>query len=435
MNVTACLPETTTCEMYDWKSNCYPCPCPRFGPGCKQFWGEIRPVHYLIAHIIYGLVGLFFGIAFAQRVWFSYHSFPQSKTTKVRFSFSDPKQWRFVDKIWLSYSAAAFFLVFEFLTRSLYGEYSKPLEIVPNLMSISITLIMVQNIISTVVQWVAIMEVKGRGVTKSYNLLLLQKIFTVQLWSITLLGTFMEQISVPPINGSQSQNIPVALRGGSLTDFRGSFNSRWGLVKNMNHTLIALVFTIVGVVAGLRIVSKLKVSKDTKTKQLIRTIMRYLYWLIVGVTIELVFTIYFSWEDLQNEYYFRKPPCDLGDIYIHYVSLIHILIFGVVFWITKGSVRGSGIRSGSLSSCNCCGGSGSGSDSGGTASRIEGVGNSGSRSSSSRRSTKKDRAKSADSTELTEMVDVDIDPGTTDAENERKQRSFFVKDSKARCTW
>ena len=391
-NVT-CTPGTTTCEMYN--RDCFPCPWNRYGIGCEMFWKDIDPINYLVAHVLYALIGLVLFVGFAQRLW--------SRRKQLRSAAG----WRVPDKMWLIYACATLLFALEFLVHPLYGSHSPP-YFVSRILDILVTLLMVQGTILIVVEWVAIMKVKGRITTKSDTLLRLQKICSVLLWSISIFSTVMEQASVC---FKTNQKLPVLRRSCTFLEFTGAHNTTWNSIKNLNHALITTVVSGVGSFAGRRILHKLQHSTNKKTTKTLRKFMNYLYLLYLGVFISLLYALITSGLRLHHEYFYEFPKCGILATYFYGAQVLQIVIFIGVLIVTKDVApkASSVVTQGSCSD---------GSDgSSGNTSR-----------SNATKST--ELVKSTETVVLNELVDIDIACRTDitcnrAAEVDRKKRSLF----------
>ena len=240
-----------------------------------------------------------------------------------------------IDKVWAICALASFIQAPQYLLRPLYGSNLIPHIVFSNLMDISMTLCMVQIEILMVTEWVSIMQVRGRVNTKSNALQLLQKIASGQLWVVSIGSTFLEQIMLPTLDNTK---VPLALRGGSLFNFRGAYNTRWNALKNLNHGFVGVVFTVAGVVAANKISNQLQHSKNEKSKKIVSTLMKFMYAVCFAISLDLLYSGISSSIRLQQEYYFEYPSCGAFGEYIYAASLLKTFILLIVLYISKDSV-------------------------------------------------------------------------------------------------
>ena len=324
-NTSTCLPETSTCSMYN--ETCYPCPFPFYGSNCTDTWSNINAPHSVISPYLYAIVGFILCILFSRRLYVSKKSLKSAG-------------WRVIDKVWLLSAIAAFLQIPQYIVRPIYGTGYPPI-IFSNLMDIIMTLSLIQIEILMVTEWVSIMAVKGKVNKKPSLLKVLEKIASAQLWTVSIFGTIMEQVMIPQTtNGNDGkQNIPIALVGGNLFDFRGAYNTRWNALKNLNHGFVGTMFTIVGVVAAQKIRNQLKNSKSESTKYVVSKLMTYIYCVCLGISLDLMYGLLYSFIRLQKEFYYEYPTCSAFGEYVFIASLMKIFILSVLLYITKDSVR------------------------------------------------------------------------------------------------
>ena len=338
MNSTVlCTPETATCEMWDASTGCYPCSWPRIGANCTSYWPDTNAPHGTIAALLYSSVGIWLGTVFTLRLWAG------------RNHLKSYASWRTMDIVWSICAFAAFLFVPRFLTKPLWG-ISSPQLVFSNMLDISTTLCLINIEILMVTEWVSIMRVKGRGNTKSKYLLYTQRAAIVLLWSISLLGAIMEQAILPVEGEPGSQKLPLALTGGSLFDFRGTYNTRWNAVKNLNHGFIGSVYSAIGIVAGITIMNQLKNTNSPSTQKVVKKIMEYLIGIFFCVMLDLAYAVITAASRLSQEWYFDYPNCSAISEYIYSADILKIICFSVVIYLTRHSQRTGSVHRMSSSS-------------------------------------------------------------------------------------
>ena len=395
-----CTPGTTSCEMYK-DDSCYPCPWPRFGAGCQEFWVDINAPHSLVACLLYAFVGVLLFAAFFQRLWYR---------RKLLIHYP----WRVPDKIWLICCVGNILHIIQFLCRPMYGNENFPQRLFPNVFGMSVTLLLIQIILLFVTEWTSVLikVSKVRGTNQLSNFHFLQMIVSVMLWTISLTATVLEQAFLPKMSDSEdgSQHIPVAVRGGNVMDFRGAYNTKWNALKNINHSSIGLTYTVVGLYTGNKIVKKLKISDNTRIVRTVQKVMRYLYALVFCCALDVAYVLWTSITRLQNEYYFEHPPCDMSSSYLFPAQLIHIVCFIAVFLITKDSTRNDLNRRGSSNDSSSSSG--------------RGVGGDGNSSTRNDKIMLKETVPPTTKMVSSALVDIEIDNAAT--EIGRKKRSLFA---------
>ena len=321
-----CTPATATCEMYDVAKGCYPCSWPRIGANCTKFWRDTSAPHAVVASLLYAFIGLVFTYMFVQRLWIS---------RKYLKSWSN---WRTIDMVWSITSFSAFLMLPRFLMKMMYSEVP-PQAVLYNLCDICSTLCLINVEILMVTEWVSIMRVKGRTNTKSKNLLHTQRGAILLLWGVSLFSAIMEQAIVPKEGEPGPQNLPLALTGGGLFDFKGTYNTRWNALKNLNHGLIGLVYSAVALVAGRKITSQLKNSSSESAKKAVKTLNEYLIGATFCVTLDLAYAVTTASSRLSQEWYFDYPPCSALSEYLYTADILKLFIFLVIFYLTRHSKR------------------------------------------------------------------------------------------------
>ena len=199
------------------------------------------------------------------------------------------------------------------------------------------TLSLVHVEILMVTEWVSIMKVKGRVSSKSNNLIYAQNTAFACLWIISLTACVLEQAVQPKLG---EPNIPVKLTGGSLFNFKGTYNTTWNAIKNLNHGTVGVIYASIGIWSGRSIIHQMKTSQSEKAKKVITKIFHYLWGTCFCVCLNLAYGVITAASRLSNGAWFQDfPPCSVVSEYIYSADLLKIIVFSVLLYLTRGSER------------------------------------------------------------------------------------------------
>jgi len=313
----------TTCAGYT--SQCYPCSWPNYGVDCLEVWSSINNSHQLIACLLYSCIGFAISLIFIHRLWPGRHHLQKLSG------------WRTIDKLWGICWFASIMYVPRFMTKPHYSKANNPELIFSNMFDIITTLSLVHVEILMVTEWVSIMKVKGRVNSKSNNLIYAQNTAFACLWIISLTACILEQAVQPKLG---EPNIPVKLTGGSLFNFKGTYNTTWNAIKNLNHGTVGVIYASIGIWSGRSIIHQMKTSQSEKAKKVITKIFHYLWGTCFCVCLNLAYGVITAASRLSNGAWFQDfPPCSVVSEYIYSADLLKIIVFSVLLYLTRGSER------------------------------------------------------------------------------------------------
>ena len=347
-NCTRAAAANITCVQYS--ASCYPCPYNSFGEDCATPYNAINGGHQLAAALIYSFCGVTVGSVFARRLWLVRQRRAGHGPGGGGTGTPCAADWRALDQVYMIAAISAFLFVPRFMLRPIIHGFASPPMIIANVLDVSITLLLVSGAIIMCVDWV---EIAGAKVRRSLaigahtrcgpcctvplsptRLLKFSSVFT--MWFVVLLCTILEQSLPTPEKGDTSSDIPEAVRGGSLFDFRGVYHSGANAAKNLSHGAIGFGTAVVSTFTLLNIVRKLKQgARSLKTQALSKRLLTYCFSMNVCLAMDLGYGLATASSRMQKEWYFDFPSCSVFGEYFFAADFLKLIIYAIVLLMTR----------------------------------------------------------------------------------------------------
>jgi hypothetical protein len=333
-----CLPASTACG--DYSPACYPCPWGTVGANCETPWSSLHGAAAPLAAVSYATLGMACGVQFLRRL----------RSMRKR---SAPGKWPAMHKVVLLFALSGFLFVPRFLLRPIYGR-SNPPFFLPNVLDLSTTLVLVSSCLILTEEWSQIASSKLRRVRvrvsgeREWSTARVVKVTAItMIWILGIGGCILEQSLLPPAVGAGTDGtggstggsdglLPGTVRGGSLFDFRGVYETKSNAVKNLSHGVIGFTACVYSSVMLLRIRGRLKEGqRSEKTQKLVTTLLEYVVGINFCFTLDLGYAVVSASSRLRTPYYFEFPPCTILSEFLYIPDLMKLFVFMVCFWMTR----------------------------------------------------------------------------------------------------
>lgn len=322
-----CLPATTACG--DYSPTCYPCPWGTIGADCETPWSSLHGAAAPLAAVIYAALGVACGVQFLRRL----------RSMRKR---SPKGNWPAMHKVMLMFAVSGFLYVPRFLLRPIYGRNNPPFFL-PNVIDLATTLVLVSACLILTEEWSEIARSRLRRVNRpsgdGWSTARVVKVTAIaMIWILGIGGCILEQSLLPPADGAGTTGtgLPDTVRGGSLFDFRGVYETKSNAVKNLSHGVVGFTACVYSTVMLLRIRGRLKEGqRSEKTQKLVTSLLEYVVGINFCLALDLGYAVVSASSRLRTPYYFEFPPCTILSEFVHIPDLMKLFVFMVCFWMTR----------------------------------------------------------------------------------------------------